>query len=396
MCPLTDTWLETHTVHEGGVDKIRQKGDKVPKTLLQSWRKCRKNHPHLFRGNLIWGSKNAYQNEANCVDHSQLIEEEMGGPCIHLVDMFAGELAPSVEEANFKRGQIKATVPPKQTSLTQVVDLGLGVRGKRASNMTKQKQRRNMRRKAQEEGVASKLEAGCYEIMELLNSMHDACVEAAEEGEVARLFRKGGWFAVEAGKTSLQKAEGKRWAALPLGGTQIPRAYLEDRFAHFDSNWIPARPDWSKLHKLRMEQREKAITKVDEKKKGAMKAVLASLLPESPAAKRQKRNEEDEKEFAAEEKSQSEKDSTLAFTQLYMTQASYEMDSKTKEGDEEEPAIDFSLSEIAEMEVCPESLWMSMHPKRRRDILANAQLSATTTQVPFALRRQEELRVALD
>ena len=59
--------------------------------------------------------------EIICAWHSEKLEEECGGPCMHLVDMFAGELTEVVEAHNYARGQVKVVIGPKQTSKIQVV-----------------------------------------------------------------------------------------------------------------------------------------------------------------------------------------------------------------------------------------------------------------------------------
>ena len=133
-----------------------------------------------------------------------------------------------------------------------------------------------MRLKAQKAGVSAKLDAGCFEVMETANAMHNACVAEAETGRVERCFRKAAWLAYEPGEKKLQKAEGDRWDGLPLGGSNLSVSYLEERFSGLDSEGVPKRPDWSELHKLRLKQTQDAELKKASKKQGSQKAVINS------------------------------------------------------------------------------------------------------------------------
>jgi len=140
---------------------------------------------------------------------------------VHQVDMFSGELTELMEGLNFLRHQPKTVIPPKQTAKSQWTDIHFARVGKAAGQASKSELRRHQRRKAQETGVAAKLEAGPYECVTIMLAMHKACVEAAKQGKVEETARKGGWFAYEATQTGIQKAEGERWEGLPLGGSNL-------------------------------------------------------------------------------------------------------------------------------------------------------------------------------
>ena len=387
ICPVTDTWLVSHSFSENGKLVERKKGDAVPSHLMKSWRELRKLHPHFFRNVLVWGQKKGYMDEIICSWHSQKLEEELGGPCLHLVDMFSGELTETMEALNFGRGQVKIVIGPKVTSKIQPTDIYFSQKGKSA--MTKQKivQRRAMRRKAKQQGVAAKLAAGCFEMMETVNAAHSVCAEAAETGAVERAFRKAAWFAMEPGQTRLEKAEGARWEGLPLGGSNLSKAYLDRRFAHFDEDGVPRRPDWGLLHKLRMEQREAARRKTDEHKKGTQKSVMASLKEGSNIKKEEERHEEQLKELARAAEEENEKDASLGFTQVYLTQDDY---AEEPEKEKEHEPCSISLEDIGHLEDMEGSAWWRLPPKRRREVIENAREQATTSQAPGALEKRQQ------
>jgi len=253
---------------------------------MASWRACRKEHPHLFEKVMVWGQRNAYQDEVVSCFHSDLLREEFQRPLVHFVDMFTGELAEQVERLNFLRGQIKNIIGPKQTGLIQVTDLFFSKNGKEALYRLKEKQRRLMTQKAMEEGEAAKLEAGAYEVMEAMNAMHSSTELAAAKGKVEASWRKSAYPAYEPGKDKLRKAEGERWTGLPLGGSNLSQSYLDMRFTGLDEQGIPERPDWGKLHRLRQDRKADAMLKKQERRKSQKAALMDSLKPDSAFAKK--------------------------------------------------------------------------------------------------------------
>ena len=255
ICSVTNTWLRSHSFSENGKHVNRVKGEPVPKTLLTSWRAVRDLFPDLFINVVVIGNQKAYQNEINCARHAELLQEEIGDFLVmHQVDMFSGELSETVEKVNFILSQCKTLIGPKLTAKLQSIDVWAAICGKNASRDTLAQQRRRMRRKAKLDGVSSKLSAGAYECMELVNSMHDALVKEAKQGKVEMTFRKCGFFAVEPGPKGMRPTSGPRWDGLPLGGSNLPQSFLDDRLDHFDSDFIPCKPDWARLHELRLKQ----------------------------------------------------------------------------------------------------------------------------------------------
>ena len=355
--------------------------------LLKSFRQVRKQQPELFTNISVVGQEKAYMNEIVCDRHSTLIEEEVG-PCVHQVDMFSGELTEHMENMNFLRGQVKTVIGPKQTSKLQVTDICFSVLGKHASNECKLGQRRAQRKKARQEGVAAKLEAGAFEVMEQVNAMHNACVKAAEEGKVEASFRKAGWLALEPGREGLRKAEGPRWSGLPLGGSNLPQSYLDVRFTGMDEDGKPMKPDWNKLHLLRKKQQEKKQLDTAGKREGGQKAVQQSLSPESALNKKFTAAEAEAEQVEAQIKEFDEKDVATGFLMEYLEQLDIEDDYDT--GDAEEKRITIELSDVQELEARENSAWLRLPPKRRRAVLEEGRAFLTTSQVPRILTAESK------
>ena len=247
----------------------------------------------------------------------------------------------------------------------------------------------SMRSKSRKEGTAAKLEAGSLEMMEQVNAMHNACVEDAEEGSVERTFRKAGWFAYEPGARQLQVAEGARWAGMPLGGGNLSTPYLKDRFSNLDEKGVPKRPDWTRLHALRLDMAEKARIKKDEKKKGVHKSVMASLQEKSSLAKLARQCKSEVETLAADVEADSEKDSALGFLREYLMQNDY-AEEREFFGSEE---ISIDLKDIGELEKQPESAWWKLPPKRRREIIEDASCAAASSQLPGRMAKNLESKV---
>ena len=374
ICPETDTWLEDEEFWLNGVHTVRKAGDKVPATLMRPWRDLREREPELFeKGVLVWGSLNAYQNEVVCAAQSKLLEKECPNGCLHQVDMFSGELTEIMEAINFLRHQPKTVVPPKQTSKAQVTDLGLARMGKAAGNKEKRRLRILQKRVASRKGEAAKHESGPYECLSICVAMHQRCVEAASVGFVEESFRKSAWLAYDFLEEGMKPAEGERWANLPLGGTNYPSKYMEQRYGHTDEAGVPVRPDWGELHEFRRKQRESK--KDDDKIKAAGRA--AWLEPKVGRAKvladaqEEKERREEEALQTEREHVWSEKDACLGVLSEYLTQEDISEEPKSKEQEGEED-VRIELSTWKGLEEKQDEAWFALPPKRRREILEEA------------------------
>ncbi len=296
ICPHTDTWLQDEDFVMGGKPVKRKKGDKVPKNLLRALRDLRKTNPELFeKGTRWWGSPNAYQNQVTCAAHSELMTEECPDGCLHLVDMFGGELGEIMEGLNFLRHQPKAIVPAKQTAKSQVTDLGFAKWGKGRCSKEKLSLRRLKRRKAQDAGVSAKLAAATFEMVYLANCMHDECVQKAQEGAVEKSFCRGAWCAFDFHETrGMEAAEGDRWEGLPLGGSNLSSNYMRHRFTGLNSAGKPERPDWGELHRLRVKQRKAARDDKEIKERGTKAWLQNQKENKAKLEKEQVQEEKDE------------------------------------------------------------------------------------------------------
>ena len=393
ICPETDTWLKSHTVKEGGRTFVRVAGEPVNPALMASWRQCRREHPYWFKDIIIVGQEKAYMNEVVCAFHAELNEEEVGPYSAHMVDMFSGELTETMEKINFGRSQVKLVIGPKQTAKLQLTDIRYAKIGKDAATKKKHRIRQSMRRKAYKTGVAPKLEAGTNEIMELANCMHGACVAEAKQGSVEKDIRRAGWVAYEAGPEKLRKIEQTgRWADLPLGGVNLPETWLANRFSGLDAEGVPVRPDWTRLHKLRMKQQADAHLKTACKREETSKAVI-KVLKKTAAGSLKKKKEKYTAESGADlaalqqkyEEEDNEKDTSLGFLSEYLLQIADDEEqvmeqSKAKEEDKEE-VLEITLREIGDLEDREDSVWLHLPPKRRREILMGAREQITSKQV---------------
>ena len=380
ICPFTDTWLKDQNLTINGKSVVRKKGEKVPLSLMRPWRELRKKHPEMFeQGVRVWGSPNAYQNEVTCSLHSELLEEEFPEGCVHQVDMFAGELTEVVENLNFVRNQVKTVIPPKQTAKVQVTDILYSRIGKAAGNKAKQQLRRDQRRKAKEEGVAAKLEAGCFESLSIVNAMHQRCVESANIGQVEQTFRKAAYLAYEFTDKGMRKAEGERWNNLPLGGSNLTQKYLDLRYGHLDGKGVPEKPDWSEVHELRRKQRESAKDISRIKAQGTKAAFRPK---EGEAAKNEEKAKEQqakEEEILKDEKDDwSEHDNCLGVLSEYLVQT--EIDEEAHFEKEPGERLEISLSIWEGLDKGKEDLWMALPPKRRKQILDEARTELVTSQ----------------
>lgn len=237
-----------------------------------------------------------------------------------------------------------------------------------------------LRKKANKAGVAAKLDAGTFEVMEQLNAMHLACAEAAEAGAVEKTFRKCAWLAYEPGLERLRVAEGERWSGLPLGGTNLTKPYIEGRFLNLDDEGVPKRPDWNALHRLRLNQQEAARAKRDEQKKGKHVSVMASLSPESPIYKEEQENKKNMSDLKAFTEADTEKGISKGFMQEFLPQQDI--------SEEDHEAIFLKLKDIAKLESMEESAWWRLPPKRRRELVEEARLFEATAQTPSALENE--------
>ena len=392
ICPHTNTWLVAQDFWEEGKHVLRKVGDPVPATLMKSWRQQRSKNPELFERIYLMGQKKAYMDEIICSWHSLILEEEFPLGVLHQVDMFSGELTETVEALNWSRQQVKTVIGPKQTSKLQVTDITFSKLAKDRCTVVKRKQRMAQRVLAQASGTAPKLEAGAFEILETVSEMHKACVESNERDEsVAKSFRRAGWLAYEPGVEKFQRAEGARWAGLPLGGSNLSDEYLADRYTALDSEGIPRRPDWNALHRLRIEQEQAAALKALAEKKGQVTACKESNKPDSAISKTWDKEEKDCAELEKDRQTQGEKDISLGFLQEYLLQ--------TQPGEEEkwqpeDNKLELKLSDMTELEDRQDSAWISLPPKRRRELLNEARMGLTTPQAGRkTATQQEELRV---
>jgi hypothetical protein len=354
---------------------------------MQPYRVLRKKMPHLFTNVCVCGQEKAYMDEVICDFHSRLTEAVVG-PCIHQVDMFSGELTEHMEAVNYLRSQVKTVIGPKQTSKLQVTDITFAVMGKIASQACKSRQRRDQRRKAHQEGVSAKLDAGAFEVMEQTNAMHNACVKAADEGKVELSFRKAAWLAYEPGLKGLRKAEGARWSGLPLGGSNLPQSFLDRRFPDFDENGKPKRPDWSRLHQLRQKQIVKQQLDVAGKREGNLKAVKQTLQPDNAISKKWTTAELEGKELEEEYKDMNEKDASLGFLSEFLTQPDIEDDYAAAASKEDQISIE--LDDLQELEGMENSAWHRLPPKRRKSILDDARDLVTSSQAPKVLSAESK------
>ena len=402
ICPTTGVFLEDESFSWQGKLVQRKKGEKAPANLLASWRKCRGEHPELFqnaetgeRKVLVWGSVNAYQNEVVCSFMSREYEKKWPSGCLHMVDMFSGELTEHMESVNFLRNQVKAVVPPKQTAKAQVTDLLFARIGKAAGSQMKSELRRAQRRKAAKEGVSAKLESGPYECMKILTAMHDRCVEAAAEGAVELTTRKAAWLAYEPFQGGLRKAEGERWSGLPLGGSNLPSKYMELRYTELEGG-EPPRPDWSEVHKLRQEARQSAKYDREIKSKGLEKARLGQLEgKKSQMVQNQKEKAAEENELLDYERKAfwTEKDNCLGVLTEYQQQQDIEEEYTAEQKKDCLVLENVDKRVYEDMEKQGEMAWLQLPPKRRREILDEAQTEAVTSQaVSSNLEDQREMR----
>ena len=394
ICPFTDTYLKDQNMVINGKKVDKKKGEKVHPQLLKPWRELRRKRPDLFQqGVRVWGSPNAYQNEPSCSLHTELLEEEFPNGCLHQVDMFSGELTEVVESQNYCRNQVKTIIPPKQTAKAQVTDILFSRIGKAAGNEKKQELRRAQRRKAKEEGVAAKLEAGCFESLSIVIAMHKRCVEAAEEGKVEQCFRKSGYLAYEFGEEGMQKAEGERWNGLPLGGSNLPKKYLDLRFGHVDEKGVPVKPDWSELHEHRRKAREAAADDKRIRAKGTAQAFKPKEGKAALMAQNQKGSDEKAEQALKVEVEElwTEADHCRGVLSEYLPQQSID-----EEADEKAERITIDLSVWEGLEESKEDLWMALPPKRRRQIIDEARTEMVTSQGKTQSKadEQEELEAA--
>ena len=304
ICRFTNTWLYDEDFWLNGRHVVRKAGDKVPAGLLKTWRQERDRSPELFeQGVLVWGSPNAYQNEVACSAHSKLLAREMPNGCLDLVDMFSGELTEHMESMNWLHNQVKAVIPPKQTAKAQVTDLHFSRIGKVAGNEAKRILRIAQKRAASNKGEAAKHESGPFECLTIVIAMHKRCSEDAAVGMVEQVFRKSGYLAFDFGEKGMTEAKGERWENLPLGGTNLPKKYLDLRFGHVDEKGVPQKPDWSRVHELRSLQRAGAKDDKEIKQKGHDAWLKASLTDKAKAAAAiEKEREEKEDRIMDEER----------------------------------------------------------------------------------------------
>lgn len=404
ICPTTNTWLEDEEFVWNGKKVMRKAGDPVPKNLMQSWRQARRENPELFQETengrpeiLIWGSLNAYQNEVVCAAFSKLLSKYFPNGCLHQVDMFSGELTEMMEKVNYVRHQPKTVIPPKQTAKTQVTDIYFARVGKAAGQITKQTLRRNQKKKARDQGVAARLEAGAYESIVIMKAMHAACVAGAKEGKVEQSFRKAGWLGYEMGPTGLRKAEGSRWEGLPLGGSNLSSKYMELRYTGLNSEGEPERPDWSKVHKLRKGKRENALDDKRIKAMGLKRAYASEKEGKKGIMEANRKNEDAQAEEILTMEMESywnEKDHVLGVLSEYLPQGQIDEDFLEKEGNER---MSIEVEVFENMEQRSEACWLQLPPKRRREILDEGNLKKITSQAVQASKEDErELRQVME
>jgi len=294
ICRHSKTWLEDQDFFLNGAHVVRKKGDKVPANLMKSWVEERDRHPELFeKGVLVWGSPNAYQNEVACSAHSKLLQEECPNGCLDWVDMFSGELTEHMEAVNFLRNQVKTVIPPKQTAKAQVTDLHFARVGKAAGNAEKQRLRLAQKRAASSKGEAAKHESGPFECLSIVIAMHKKCEEDASRGKVEETFRKSAYLAYDFGETGMTQAdEGhERWTNLPLGGSNLPKKYMDLRFGHVDEQGVPVKPDWQEVHDLRNRQRAAAKDDAAIKQKGREEWLRKTPKQQEAEAKEEKKEQ---------------------------------------------------------------------------------------------------------
>ena len=305
ICRHSRTFLEDEDFWLNGAHTVRKAGDKVPSNLMKAWVDERDRHPDLFeQGVLIWGSPNAYQNEVACSAHSKLLEKECPNGCLDWVDMFSGELTEHMEAVNFLRNQVKSVIPPKQTAKAQVTDLHFSRVGKAAGNAEKQKLRLAQKRVASAKGEAAKHESGPFECLTIVNAMHKKCVEDASRGKVEEVFRKTAFLAYDFGEKGMTPAEeaGERWSNLPLGGSNLPKKYMDLRFGHTDEQGVPIKPDWAEVHELRARQKASAKDEAAIRQKGREKWIESKTAKEQMQEEKDRRKEEEENDILEQER----------------------------------------------------------------------------------------------
>ena len=273
---LAGTWIESEQFEVDGKLTTRTAGSKVHPKLLSAWRELREKSPQLFdKGVRIWGQAQAYMDSLICTWHSRLISKEVR-QCIHQVDMFSGELTDTVRESNFYLHQLKHCIGAKQTAKLQLTDTTVSFPCKAAAQRKKAELRRRLLKKALQQQVPERLEAGPSEVMQLAVAMQAEAVSIADRGDYVRALRSACLLVYQPDPegSRLVPCPGSWAASLPLAGHRVGRELSAHRLSWMSTEGKPALCDWSRLQKS-----AKAVRDQPQTGSAALHLCLDSAMP---------------------------------------------------------------------------------------------------------------------
>ena len=164
--------------------------------------------------------------------------------------MFGGEHTETTQEVKFCNDQPQHTLGPKNTARLHATDIRFAKIGKDCQRQQQPKYRRAQRQRAAEEGVAASMSAQTEHLWQMMTLMHAATVkDNAENQGVLKAFRQSGHLPHLPTAKGLKKV-GPLWNAFKHGSEHFSAELLSRRTAHVVDG-VPAKPDWTRLNRLR-------------------------------------------------------------------------------------------------------------------------------------------------
>ena len=175
--------------------------------------------PELFDGSvLIYGQKEACEDEAICCMLAELLHAEHPDGCLLSVDMFGGEHTACSAANQFCLNQVMHTVGPHVTAKQQITDIRFAKLGKDAQKVEARKIRRGQRMRAVQDGTAARLTASALDCLRLARAMHAATVQDnADYNYVLKCYRMAGYLLTKPTPSGLQMLEGPEWTDFSSG-----------------------------------------------------------------------------------------------------------------------------------------------------------------------------------
>jgi hypothetical protein len=168
---------------------------------------------------------------------------------VHVRDLFAAALTDNARKIGVLAHQVPAWIGGKMTAALQVTDTDLARPLKVAANKAKELIRKELREKANLEGVKHVFKCGPFEVLRIAHAGHQHMKEINAQGDIVlKACRRNHFLAYRPSLSQgkLVKAGEQKWAMeMPEGQHRIMASWAEGRYQWLNDAGVPKAPDWS-------------------------------------------------------------------------------------------------------------------------------------------------------